>query len=136
MRIFSILFLSLLFLTACSKDDDNGDQSHALFIEVESLEQIQEKLEEGINLVFFYSPTCSICNRQRPIIAEIIGDADLDQVAFLQNNNDNLSNVAQYYGVSGHPVILFFKDGDEKDRLLGGGHEADKLKNMLLDLMD
>ncbi|TVQ45623.1 MAG: thioredoxin [Saprospirales bacterium] len=136
MRIFFILFLSLLFLTSCSKDDDNSNPNQNQLIEVESIDQIRDEVKTGVHLVFFYSPSCSICNRQRPIIAGLIDDTELEKVSFLQNNNDNLSNVAQFYGVNGHPVILFFKDGDEKNRLLGGGHEAGKLKDLLLDLLD
>jgi len=136
MRITLILLFSFLFFVSCSKDDDSNGHNSALFIEIESFQQIQDELETGVSLVFFYSPSCSICNKQRPIITDIIEDSDLDKVSFLQVNNDKHSNVAQFYEVNGHPVILFFKDGDEKNRLLGGGHEAGKLKDLLIDLLE
>lgn len=136
MRIIFILLLSVLTFVSCSKDDDNNSQNSTVWVEVESLEHLQNTVKIGSSLVFYYSPSCSICNRQRPIIESLMDKSELKEITFLRVNNDNHSHLAQVMGVHGHPVIVFYKNGSENSRITGGGHDAQKIKNILLNLLE
>lgn len=132
MRFSFILILSALFFISCNKDDI----APTPFVEIESFDQLQSSKKNGISLVFYYSPSCSICSNQRPALESLVEDPDLQQVNFLQVNNDNHQTIALVFGVNGHPVMVFYKDGSESSRLTGGGHSTSKVKDILMNLLE
>lgn len=87
-------------------------------------------------MVLFYSPTSTLCRNQRPALEQLIEDSELEKVNFLQVNNDKHSSIATAYGVNGHPVMVFYKNGSESSRLTGGGHSKSKMKDILMDLLN
>jgi hypothetical protein len=54
-------------------------------------------------------------------------DAELKAFKFGIVDKDKHSDIASKFNISGQPV----KDGVEKQRLSGGGHSAQKLKDIL-----
>ncbi|MCU0337357.1 MAG: thioredoxin domain-containing protein [Sediminibacterium sp.] len=46
-------------------------------------------------------------------------------------DKDKHADIATKFNISGQPVTVFFKDGVEKQRLSGGGHSPQKLKDIL-----
>ncbi|MBQ9674203.1 MAG: thioredoxin [Ruminococcus sp.] len=66
----------------------------------------------------FYSDSCVPCKRLSPVLAEIEEEnADTLKVAKV-NINFNIE-LAEQYGVSSAPTIIFFKEGSEVERLNG-----------------
>ncbi len=132
MRVTLILFLSALLFIGCKKDDDQPTN----LIEINSFEMYQSIRASGVNVVFFYSPTSTVCRMQRPALEGLVGDEDLPGVKFYQTINEGFESFGWVFGISGYPVIVFHKNSREQARLTGGGHSSEKIKEILLNLLD
>ncbi|TVQ45624.1 MAG: thioredoxin [Saprospirales bacterium] len=132
MKLTYILFLSVLLFIGCIKDDDQPTN----LIEVDSFEMYQSIRASGVNVVFFYSPTSTVCRMQRPALEDLVGDEELPGVKFYQTKNEGFESFGFVFGVSRYPVIVFHKNSSEQARLTGGGHSSEKIKEILVNLID
>lgn len=125
-------FLLVFFIfTSCKKDEDLS-QSNLTIIDTQDV--FEQEIKSGVSLVFFHATWCSICKTQRPAVEEASKDNSLDFVKFLQIDTDKNRDITKKYEVPGQPVILFMKDGQEKQRLAGSGHSQKKIKDILISL--
>jgi thioredoxin 1 len=69
-------------------------------------------------LVDFWAPWCFPCRMIAPTIEELAGDYE-NKVIVAKVNTDEHGEVAQSYGIQGIPTMIFFKDGQEVDRVTG-----------------
>ena len=81
-----------------------------------------EEFKEFINnkelrIVDFYATWCPPCKMLAPIMDELAEEADGYQVAKL--DIDQEIDVANEFGVMSIPTIIFFKEGQEIQRLVG-----------------
>lgn len=87
----------------------------ALEITDGNIEEILEK--NKITLVDFWAPWCGPCRMLGPIIEELAtNNADM---TIGKMNVDENSQTAVKYGVRGIPTIIFFKDGQQIDKIVG-----------------
>ena len=73
--------------------------------------------KSGVVLVDFYADWCGPCKMVAPIVEEILlerGDISVGKV-----NVDQSPAVAGAYNVMSIPTIIVFKDGKEKNRMVG-----------------
>ena len=84
-------------------------------------------------LVDFWAEWCGPCKMIGPVIdqlsSEVEGQAKVGKV-----NVDNARELAQKYGVRSIPLLLFFKNGEVKDQIVGASITKDQLKTKLLGL--
>ena len=74
--------------------------------------------QSGIVMVDCWAPWCGPCRRMGPVVDEI--GADLaGKVAVGKLNTDENQNVAMQFGINAIPTLLFFKDGVQKESLVG-----------------
>lgn len=69
-------------------------------------------------LVDFYADWCGPCKQMAPIIEEV-AKAVLDNVKVVKINVDEENNLAEQYGISSIPTLVFIKNGEVVRNLVG-----------------
>ncbi|MCJ2520895.1 MAG: thioredoxin [Candidatus Thermoplasmatota archaeon] len=90
-----------------TKPDDITDD------ELEDLVKGESRL-----VVDFWAPWCQPCKVITPIVEEL-AEQYQDGVAFVQVNIDDNARSPAKYSIMGVPTLLFFKDGQLIDRVVG-----------------
>ena len=93
--------------------------NQSLEVEVNGNNFKQEVLESSIPvLVDFWASWCMPCRMISPIVEEL-GNDNQGKLKVCKLNTDENQNIAARYGIQGIPTLLFFKDGQEVDRIVG-----------------
>ena len=77
--------------------------------------------KNNLAIVDFFAEWCMPCVMMGPIFQRL--SEKYKQVKFAKINVDDASQLAQEYEISSIPCIVFFKDGKEVDRVIGGVSE-------------
>ena len=76
--------------------------------------------EKEITVVDFWAPWCGPCKMLGPIIDELSNDnAENTNISVAKLNVDNNKETAIKYGIRGIPTVLFFKNGEVADKIVG-----------------
>jgi len=67
-------------------------------------------------MVDVWAPWCGPCRTLTPIIEKV---SEEKNVKLLKINADESGDLATSLGVRGIPTVIFFKDGQEMDRIVG-----------------
>jgi len=95
------------------------ENNQSLELEVNGNNFQQEVLESSIPvLVDLWAPWCMPCRMISPIVEEL-GNDNQGKLKVCKLNTDENQNIAARYGIQGIPTLLFFKDGQEVDRIVG-----------------
>jgi len=95
------------------------ENNQSLEVEVNGNNFQQEVLESSIPvLVDLWAPWCMPCRMISPIVEEL-GNDNQGKLKVCKLNTDENQNIAARYGILGIPTLLFFKDGQEVDRIVG-----------------
>ncbi|WP_018970570.1 thioredoxin [Rubritalea marina] len=84
-------------------------------------------------LVDFWAEWCGPCKMISPIIDELSDEVG-DAAVVGKVEVDNAQALAAKFGVRSIPFLLFFKDGEVKDQIVGANVTKEGLKEKLLAL--
>ena len=80
-------------------------------------------------MVDFFADWCGPCQMLSPIVEELAGEYD-GKVNIVKVDIDEAQEIAQEYGVTSIPTILFIRQGELVDKLVGF-QSKDALKEKL-----
>jgi len=69
-------------------------------------------------LVDFWAPWCGPCRAIAPIVEELAKDFG-ERVKFTKCNVDENPTTPTKYGIKSIPTLIFFKDGEVQDKVIG-----------------
>ncbi|EAL8453382.1 thioredoxin [Campylobacter jejuni] len=101
------------------------------YIELTSDNFAQAK--EDVALVDFWAPWCGPCRMLAPVIDELANDFD-GKAKICKVNTDEQGDLAAEFGVRSIPTLIFFKNGEVVDQLVGAQSKqaiSDKLNSLL-----
>ncbi|MGE4295044.1 MAG: thioredoxin [Campylobacterales bacterium] len=75
-------------------------------------------IKEGITVVDFWAPWCGPCRMVAPVIEELAGQYE-GKVKICKVNTDENQDVAVKFGIRSIPTIMFFKNGEQVDTIIG-----------------
>lgn len=96
-------------------------------------ENFEATVGKGVTMVDFWAPWCGPCRMIAPVIEELA--EDFDGTAIIGKvNTDEQQDLAAKYGIRSIPTILFFKDGEMVDQMVGASGKdvfAEKINSLL-----
>jgi thioredoxin 1 len=90
---------------------------HVKEINDENFEKVVLQSEVPV-LVDFWAAWCGPCLMLAPAI-EAVAEQHAARARVVKLNVDDNPSFTQRYGIRGIPTIILFKDGDERERLIG-----------------
>lgn len=96
-------------------------------------DNFESTIAEGVSMVDFWAPWCGPCRMIAPVVDELAEDFE-GKANICKVNTDEQQEIAVKYGIRSIPAILFFKDGEMVDQMIGAASKdafADKLNALL-----
>jgi thioredoxin 1 len=96
-------------------------------------ENFDETVANGVTLVDFWAPWCGPCRMIAPVIEELAEEYE-GKATIAKVNTDEQQDLAVKFGIRSIPTILFFKDGEVVDQMVGAASKdvfAEKLNALL-----
>jgi thioredoxin 1 len=84
---------------------------------------IEETIKEGVALVDFWAPWCGPCRMIAPVIEQLAQEFE-GKAKICKINTEEEQELTQQYQIRSIPTILFFKDGEIVDQLIGATTKA------------
>ena len=87
---------------------------------------------KGAVMVEFFAPWCGHCRKFQPVVEEVAKEMD-GSAGIYQVNVDDNSDLAQQYGLESVPTVVYFKDGEKIDVVVGEATKesiVEKLKSL------
>ena len=75
-------------------------------------------IASGVTVVDFWAPWCGPCRMVAPIIDELSSEYD-GRANICKVNTDENQDIAIRFGIRSIPTIMFFKDGQQVDMVIG-----------------
>lgn len=98
-----------------------------------SQNNFDEITSKGVSMVDFWAPWCGPCRMIAPIVEELAKDFE-NKANICKVNTDEQQDLAVKFGVRSIPTIIFMKNGEIVDQMVGAASKqafADKIESLL-----
>lgn len=85
-----------------------------------------ETVANGFWIADFYTTLCGPCKLIDRILTEIVSDNP--DINWAKCNLESDWDMKDRYDVSGTPTLIFYLDGEEKGRMIGGFHTREEIE--------
>jgi thioredoxin 1 len=96
-------------------------------------ENFDATIAEGVTMVDFWAPWCAPCRMIAPVVEELAEEYE-GQATIAKVNTDEEQEIAIKFGIRSIPTMLWFKDGQLADQMIGAASKGvfeEKLKALL-----
>jgi thioredoxin 1 len=96
-------------------------------------ENFEATTSEGVALVDFWAPWCGPCRMISPVIEELAEEFE-GKAKICKVNTDEQQDLSMKFGVRSIPTIIFMKDGEVVDTMVGAASKqafTDKINSLL-----
>ena len=96
-------------------------------------ENFEATVAEGVTMVDFWAPWCGPCRMIAPVVEELAEEFD-GKAKITKVNTDEQQDIAVKYGIRSIPTIMFFKNGEMVEQMVGAASKqafADKINSLL-----
>jgi len=83
-----------------------------------TVSNFNDVVSNGVSLVDFWAPWCGPCRVVAPVIDELAAEYE-GKANICKVNTDEQQDLAVKFGIRSIPTILFFKDGEVVDQMIG-----------------
>ena len=100
-------------------------------MEIITKQQFDEKVlkNEKIVILDFFANWCGPCKMLMPVLEQV--EQEREDVEILKVNIDQDEELAKQFGVLSIPTLVYFSNGEEKDKTVGY-----RQKNQILEIID
>lgn len=118
-KILFILVLSFMLFCGCNDGITTPGEEVDRVIEVTSKTWDKEVLEvKRLVVVDFYADWCHPCKRLAPIV-EALAKENYPKLKVCKLDIDENRSIYIRYKIRGIPILIFFKEGKEVERIIG-----------------
>ena len=103
------------------------------YVELTSANFDEAIKNNDVVMVDFWAPWCGPCRMIAPVIEELAEEYE-GKAVIAKVNTDEEQDIAVNYGIRSIPTILFFKNGELVDQMVGAASKdafAEKLNSLL-----
>lgn len=96
-------------------------------------ENFDSEISEGLVIVDYFAKWCHPCRMIAPILDELSEDFE-GKIKICKIDTDENQELAMKYGIRSLPTLLFFKDGEVIDQMIGSASKeifAEKINSLL-----
>ena len=134
MKILSVAFLMIVFMSACKKDTPEtiNNENEFLVLTDQTFES-EVKNGAGVAFVLFHAEWCSACKQVIPDVEEAVVFGSLSEVTFGEIDHVDFPDVFTNEGISGFPKLVIYKDGVQQEIMSQGSQAtAEDIRDALL----